>query len=126
MINRYRVLLTLIVWFFVFESCAKANPVIEKPTKPNIIYILADDMGVYDLGCYGQQMIKTPNIDKMAAEGILFTQHYAGSTVCAPSRGTLMTGLHTGSGYIKGNFAMEPEEQLNCTTFRRMPMNELM
>lgn len=80
--------------------------------RPNIIYILADDMGVYDLGCYGQQMIKTPNIDKMATEGMLFTQHYAGSTVCAPSRGTLMTGYHTGHGYVKGNFAMESEGNL--------------
>ena len=77
--------------------------------KPNIIYILADDMGINDLGCYGQQIIKTPHIDKMAAEGMRFTQHYAGSTVCAPSRCTLMTGLHTGHAYIKGNFAMENE-----------------
>ncbi|MEN8115635.1 MAG: arylsulfatase [Bacteroidota bacterium] len=80
--------------------------------QPNIIYILADDMGTYDLDCYGQQKIKTPVIDKMATKGILFTQHYAGSTVCAPSRGTLMTGLHTGRGYIKGNFAMENEGNL--------------
>jgi len=78
----------------------------------NIIYILADDMGPYDLGCYGQQKIKTPHIDKMASEGMRFTQHYAGSTVCAPSRGALMTGIHTGKGYIKGNFAMESEGNL--------------
>ena len=71
--------------------------------KPNIIYILADDLGYGDLGCYGQREIQTPNIDRLAAEGMRFTQHYAGSTVCAPSRCALMTGLHTGHGYIRGN-----------------------
>jgi arylsulfatase A-like enzyme len=108
-------LLTVAAWLFLFESCSEANPITGKqsnPNKPNIIYILADDMGVHDAGCYGQQMIKTPNIDKMAAEGMLFTQHYAGSTVCAPSRGTLMTGQHTGRGYVKGNFAMQSEGNL--------------
>ena len=62
--------------------------------KPNIIYILADDMGYGDAGCYGQKTLKTPNLDKMAAEGMKFTRHYAGCTVCAPSRCVLMTGLH--------------------------------
>ncbi|MCK5863192.1 MAG: sulfatase-like hydrolase/transferase, partial [Candidatus Hydrogenedentes bacterium] len=71
--------------------------------KPNIIYILADDLGYGDLGCYGQRKIKTPNIDKMAAEGLRFTQHYAGSTVCAPSRACLLTGQHTGHVHVRGN-----------------------
>lgn len=71
--------------------------------KPNIVYILADDLGYGDLGCYGQKDILTPNIDRLAAEGMRFTQHYAGSTVCAPSRCALMTGLHTGHCYIRGN-----------------------
>lgn len=71
--------------------------------KPNIIFILADDLGYGDLGCYGQQKIKTANIDKLAAEGVRFTHFYAGSTVCAPSRCALMTGLHTGHGWIRGN-----------------------
>jgi len=70
---------------------------------PNIIYILADDLGYGDLGCYGQKKIKTPHLDEMAREGMLFTQHYAGSTVCAPSRCTLMTGLHTGHCWVRGN-----------------------
>ena len=61
-------------------------------TRPNIIYILADDLGYGDLGCYGQTKFKTPNLDGMAAGGMRFTQHYAGSTVCAPSRCSLMTG----------------------------------
>jgi arylsulfatase A-like enzyme len=71
--------------------------------KPNIIYILADDLGYGDLGCYGQKMLTTPHIDKLAAEGMKFTRHYAGSTVCAPSRCVLMTGLHTGHCRVRGN-----------------------
>ena len=70
---------------------------------PNIIFILADDLGYGDLGCYGQKVIQTPNIDKLAAEGMRFTDHYAGSTVCAPSRCCLMTGFHTGHALIRGN-----------------------
>lgn len=74
--------------------------------KPNIIFILADDLGYGELGCYGQQKIKTPNIDKLSAEGMKFTQHYSGSPVCAPSRCTLMTGKHTGHAYIRANDEM--------------------
>ncbi|MGQ9455415.1 MAG: arylsulfatase [Armatimonadota bacterium] len=71
--------------------------------KPNIIFILADDLGYGDLGCYGQKSIKTPYLDRMASEGVLFTQCYAGSTVCAPSRCALMVGQHTGHCTIRGN-----------------------
>jgi arylsulfatase A-like enzyme len=71
--------------------------------RPNIIYVLADDLGYGDLGCYGQKTLKTPNLDRMAREGLRFTRHYAGSTVCAPSRCVLLTGLHTGHGRIRGN-----------------------
>ncbi len=71
--------------------------------KPNIIFILADDLGYGDLGCYGQPVIQTPNIDRMAAEGMVFTDHYAGSTVCAPSRCCLMTGKHTGHAFVRAN-----------------------
>ncbi len=70
---------------------------------PNIIYILADDLGYGELGSYGQEKIMTPSLDKMAMEGMRFTQHYAGSTVCAPSRSVLMTGQDTGQTYIRGN-----------------------
>jgi arylsulfatase A-like enzyme len=73
--------------------------------KPNIVFILADDLGYGNLGCYGQQRIKTPNLDKLAAEGMRFTDAYAGSTVCAPSRCALMTGLHTGHCRTRGNKA---------------------
>jgi len=86
--------------------------------KPNIIFILADDLGYGDIGCYGQKQIQTPNLDKMAADGIRFTQHYAGSTVCAPSRCVLMTGLHTGHCYVRGNKAVgEGEMPLPEGTF---------
>jgi arylsulfatase A-like enzyme len=71
-------------------------------TKPNIIFILADDLGYGDLGCYGQKVIKTPNIDRVASEGLRFTEAYAGATVCAPSRCVLMTGLHIGHARIRG------------------------
>jgi arylsulfatase A-like enzyme len=71
--------------------------------QPNIIFILADDLGAFDLGCYGQKKIKTPNIDKLAEEGMLFTQFYAGATVCAPSRSCLMTGQHTGHTTVRAN-----------------------
>jgi arylsulfatase A-like enzyme len=80
--------------------------------KPNMIYILADDLGYGDLGCYGQQIIHTPRIDRMAREGIRFTNHYSGSTVCAPSRCTLMTGLNTGHARVRGNanVPLRPED----------------
>ena len=82
--------------------------------KPNIVYILADDLGYGDLGCYGQQKIDTPNLDQLAKDGMLFTQHYAGSTVSAPSRSALLTGEHTGHTYIRfnGNYQMrsDPED----------------
>jgi arylsulfatase len=74
--------------------------------KPNIIYILADDLGYGELGCYGQQKIKTPNIDRLAAEGMKFSQHYSGSPVCAPSRCTLLTGKHTGHSQVRANDEM--------------------
>ncbi len=72
-------------------------------TRPNIIYILVDDLGYGDLGCYGQQKIKTPHIDQLANDGMMFTQHYAANTVCAPSRASLMTGLHAGHCRVRGN-----------------------
>lgn len=81
----------------LFVRCSQKRP-------PNIILIMADDLGYGDLGCYGQKVIQTPYIDRMAKEGIRFTQCYAGSTVCAPSRSVLMTGHHTGHTTVRGNF----------------------
>ncbi|UCD50249.1 MAG: arylsulfatase [Phycisphaerales bacterium] len=80
--------------------------------QPNIIFVLADDLGYGDVGCYGQKTIRTPHIDRLAAEGMRFTDHYAGSTVCAPSRCSLMTGLHTGHTYVRGNREIQPMGQL--------------
>ncbi|MEZ5069988.1 MAG: arylsulfatase [Bacteroidales bacterium] len=83
----------------------------EQNKPPNIIYILADDLGYGDLSCYGQEKFGTPHIDDLARRGIRFTHHYAGSTVCAPSRSVLMTGLHTGHTPIRGNREVLPEGQ---------------
>lgn len=71
--------------------------------KPNIIFIMADDLGYKELGCYGQQKIKTPNVDRMAAQGMRFTDYYTGSAVCAPARCNLMTGMHGGHAYVRNN-----------------------
>src|SRR5436190_20560019 len=70
---------------------------------PNIVFFIADDLGYGDVGCYGQEKIRTPNIDQLAKDGMRFTAHYAGSNVCAPSRCSLLTGLHTGHTYIREN-----------------------
>ncbi len=83
----------------------------QKNLKPNIIFIFADDLGYGDIGCYGQQKIETPNIDKLAQKGMKFTQFYSGSTVCAPSRSSFLTGLHTGHTAIRGNKSFPPEGQ---------------
>ncbi|WP_164112152.1 MULTISPECIES: arylsulfatase [Sphingobacterium] len=74
--------------------------------RPNIIYIYADDLGYGELGAYGQKIIKTPNLDRMAKEGMLFTQHYTSTPVCAPARAMLLTGRHGGHSYIRGNYEM--------------------
>lgn len=87
---------TVCVWLSCCLSVAAQD-------QPSIIYILADDAGYGDFGCYGGTQLPTPNIDGMASEGIRFTRHYAGCTVCAPSRCVLMTGLHTGHCRIRGN-----------------------
>jgi arylsulfatase A-like enzyme len=81
-------------------------------TKPNIVFVLSDDVAQGDLGCYGQKLIKTPNIDRMADEGTRYMTAYCGTTVCAPSRASLMTGLHGGHCPIRGNFEVPPEGQL--------------
>ena len=75
--------------------------------KPNVIYILADDLGYGDLSCYGQKKFKTPHIDRLASEGLKFTAHYSGNTVCTPSRAVLMTGMHSGRCYVRGNLRGE-------------------
>ena len=78
---------------------------------PNVVFILADDLGYGDIGAFGQKLIKTPHIDRLAAEGTKYTQAYTGATVCAPSRCSLMTGLHNGHAAIRGNREIKPEGQ---------------
>ena len=95
----------LIFFLFFYGLCGIAWSL---DRKTNIIYILLDDAGYGDLSCYGQKKFKTPNIDLLAKEGIKFTQHYSGSTVCAPTRSVLMTGLHTGHTQIRGNKEVKP------------------
>jgi len=92
-------------------------------TKPNIIFIQADDLGYGDLSCYGQRKFKTPNIDRLAAEGLRFTQYYAGGTVCAPSRSALMTGQHTGHTRIRGNarYPLLPEDVTVAEVLKSAP-----
>lgn len=99
------------VLVLLMVSCQNKTAQKETPLKPNIVYIIADDLGYGDLSCYGQTKFSTPNIDKMAENGMLFTQHYAGTTVCAPSRSSLMTGQHTGHTPIRGNKEWKPEGQ---------------
>jgi arylsulfatase A-like enzyme len=91
---------------YALISCGSDN---NKEPLPNIVFILADDLGYGDLSCYGQKRFSTPNIDRLAREGMLFTQHYSGCTVSAPSRSSLMTGLHSGHSPIRGNKGWEPE-----------------
>lgn len=90
----------LVGWASVAVVASSASR--SAPSKPNIIFILADDLGYGDLGCYGQKVIKTPNLDHVADEGLRFTDAYAGGTVCAPSRCVLMTGLHIGHARVRG------------------------
>lgn len=101
----------LALTLFVLGACQTKPKQEAAPQKPNIIYILADDLGYGDLSCFGQTNFKTPNIDALAEKGMKFTQHYSGSTVCAPSRSALMTGQHTGHTPIRGNKEFKPEGQ---------------
>lgn len=91
-------------------ASGKAGKPGTKPKSPNVVFILADDLGIGDLGCYGQSRILTPGIDELAKNGMKFTQHYSGSTVSAPSRCGLLTGKHTGHSYIRGNQGYSAED----------------
>ena len=96
---------------FVFFWCVLQQDRWAADRAPNIIYIMADDLGYGDLSCFGQTHFETPNIDRLAAEGITFTDYYAGSTVCAPTRCVLLTGMHTGHAFVRGNREVNPEGQ---------------
>ncbi|MCM1138817.1 MAG: arylsulfatase [Duncaniella sp.] len=96
----------------MLAGCAKDKAAESKPASPNVIFILADDLGIGDTSPYGQKLIKTPNLDRMEREGMKFTQSYAGTAVSAPSRASLMTGQHTGHTHIRGNMRHDPEGQV--------------
>lgn len=106
---RAALLFLLSVSIFGFHLVTQASEKSEK--APNFVYILLDDAGYGDLSCYGQKHFSTPNMDRMAVEGMKFTQHYSGSTVCAPTRCALMTGKHTGHCVVRGNREVKPEGQ---------------
>lgn len=96
-------LLLIGIWL-TFTNCTQND---RSSEKPNIIFIMADDLGYNELGCYGQEIIKTPGIDNIAREGMKFTQFYSGSPVCAPSRCVLLTGYHTGHSFVRNNFEIK-------------------
>src|SRR5687768_18333168 len=100
---------SLVSLFMLLQPGTSAGQ--QTKATPNIIFIVADDLGYGDLGCYGQQKIETPNSDSLAKMGMRFTQFYSGSTVCAPARSSFMTGLHTGHTPVRGNKGFEPEGQ---------------
>lgn len=106
--------ITLLGFFIILCACGTDKPDEEKQLfrKPNIVFILTDDLGYGELGCYGQEMFRTPNLDRLAAEGMRFTDFYAGNTVCAPSRASLMTGKHPGHASVRGNFGFKDGQWL--------------
>lgn len=104
---------TFCILLFVLAINALPTTDCHAGSKPNVIYILADDLGYGDLSCYGQDKFQTPNIDRLATEGMKFTNHYSGNTVCSPSRAVLMTGFHSGHVYLRGNLKGEIGAELN-------------
>ncbi len=99
---KYIIYIAISLGAMLYSGCGRVEKK-QDNAKPNIIFILADDLGYGDLGCYGQELIETPNIDSLAAGGMKFSQHYAGAPVCAPSRCVLLTGLHSGHAFIRSN-----------------------
>src|SRR5512147_1593267 len=95
---------TIVLFAIIEFSSCTTSAVETNSQRPNVIFILADDLAQGDLGCYGQKLIQTPHLDRMAAEGTRYTQAYCGTSVCAPSRASLMTGLHTGHCPVRGNW----------------------
>jgi len=111
--NIYAINVALLMMILLTVSCDDSSSELQSnqskdTSQPNIIYILADDLGYGDIGAFGSEHIQTPNMDRMAAEGMKFTSHYSGSTVCAPARSVLMTGFHTGRTQIRGNREVRP------------------
>ena len=101
-----------VTWLVLVMLCCAAVRAAEPETRPNLIYIMVDDLGYGDLGCFGQQQIQTPHLDRLAREGMKLTSYYAGCTVCRPSRLALWTGMHTGHTAIdsNANYVFRPED----------------
>jgi arylsulfatase A len=97
----------------VYSTVATSSAAADGADRPNIIFIMADDLGWKELGCYGQQKIRTPHIDQLALQGMRFMDYYSGAPVCAPSRCVLMTGKHMGHAQVKGNFEVEAQDRVN-------------
>src|SRR6478752_2062891 len=93
--------------FWPGSTATAADP----PRGPNVVFVLADDLGSAELGCYGQTRIRTPHVDQLAKDGVRFTRFYAGNAVCAPSRCALLTGRHMGHAAVRDNRATPPEGQ---------------
>ena len=107
----YKRLFSIAFVLLMFADTKAQKSKAKNESRPNIVLILADDLGYGDIGIQGQKLIKTPNIDRLAQQGLRFTQFYAGTSVCAPSRSSLLSGQHTGHTYIRGNKGVEPEGQ---------------
>ncbi|MFM8419693.1 MAG: sulfatase-like hydrolase/transferase, partial [Verrucomicrobiota bacterium] len=113
-----------VTWVLAWVACVVLPGATEAARPPNIVLMVADDLGWAELGCYGQQKIRTPNLDRLAAEGRRFTRHYSGAPTCAPSRCVLMTGRHLGHADIRGNRqamdaagkAIEGQHPISATT----------
>ncbi|MFN8710393.1 MAG: sulfatase-like hydrolase/transferase, partial [Planctomyces sp.] len=103
-------IVSLAAWFGLLPACPAAEQRVSN-RPPNIVFILADDLGYGDLGCFGSEKIRTPGIDQLAGEGMRLTRHYSGNAVCAPSRFVLMTGLHPGHAFIRNNRTVGDEGQ---------------
>lgn len=101
----------LVSWMCLLAQASPAHAAPRPANRPNVIFILADDLAQNDLGSYGQKLIKTPRLDQFAAQGVRFTQAYTGAPVCAPSRASLMTGLHMGHCPVRANRETKPEGQ---------------
>ena len=107
-----RLLRGLLLWLAATATIAAAAPIGPPTRPPNIVLIVADDLGYGDLGCYGQTIIRTPRLDAMAAQGLRMTDFHAGAPVCAPSRCTLITGRHSGHAFVRDNLEVQPEGQI--------------
>ncbi|MFK7912259.1 MAG: arylsulfatase [Akkermansiaceae bacterium] len=112
MMNQSRTFPVVALAVLFLSALAVSNIVLAKEQPPNFIFVLSDDIAQGDIGVYGQKLIKTPNLDRMAAEGTRYMQAYCGTTVCAPCRSVFFTGLHSGHCPVRGNYAVVPEGQL--------------